>query len=238
MSGRAGHAADRRRREYLLVPTLMAVAAGYTVVALLLLRQWGQADPWSRVDVFSVSGLIFNALLGMQQVRTVRRLPPSQEVRNEAFGYTFDPAMARWVSVLGLGELLIYLDYGHWHIVPPLEIPGLQAVGVALSVVTLALLLWVDAYLVEHFRREKRPRQLMDEGPYRLVGHPRYLGLILSRMAGALTFASLVGWVLLVGWIAVVLRRLALEEKHLAGLFGETYGAYSRRTARLLPGLY
>lgn len=144
---------------------LMAVAAGYTVVALLLLRQWGQPDPWSRVDVFSVSGLLFNALLGAQQLRTVRRLPPSQEVRNEAFGYTFDPAMARWVSVLGLGELLIYLDYGHWHIAPSPEVSGLQAVGVAFSVVTLALLLWVDAYLVEHFRTKNGSRQIMDEGP-------------------------------------------------------------------------
>ena len=163
--------AARKHREYVLIPLLMAVVAGYTVMALLLLGQWGQPDPWSRLNVFSVSGLLFNALLGAQQFRSYRQLPPSQEVRNEALGYSFDPAMARWISVLGLGELLIYLDYGRWHLVPALEISGLQMTGVALSAVTLALLLWVDAHLVQHFSSTENSRQLMNEGPYRVFGY-------------------------------------------------------------------
>ena len=234
----SGQAANQTHREYVMIPLLMAVVVGYTLMALLLVRQWGQPDPWSRVNVFSVSGLLFNALLAAQQLRTYRQLPRSQEIKNEAFGYSFDPAMAKWISILGLGELSMYLDYGHWHLVPSLEISRLQMTGVALSVVTLALLFWVDAYLVEHFRTTESSKQLMAEGPYRFIRHPRYLGLILSRTASALTFASIVGWVFLVGWIAVVLRRITLEEDHLDGLFGATYGSYSERAARLLPGLY
>ena len=93
-------------------------------------------------------------------MRSYHKLPASREIKNEAFGYSFDPAMAKWISILGLGELLIYLDYGHWHLPPAIELTSLQSVGVVLSVVTLALLLWVDAYLVEHFRTPERTREL------------------------------------------------------------------------------
>lgn len=224
--------------DYKLLFLLMAVVGAYIAIALLLLRQWGQANPWSALDVFSGSGLLFNALLAAQQLRSYRQLPPSQEVKNEAFGYSFDPAMATWVSLLGLGELLIYLDYGHWHLMPALINPWLQWTGVVLSVLTLELLLWVDSYLVSHFASPEETRRLMTDGPYRWIRHPRYLGLILSRTASSLTFASIIGWVFLAGWIAVVIRRIRLEERHLYGQFGATYSQYSRNTSRLVPGLY
>jgi protein-S-isoprenylcysteine O-methyltransferase Ste14 len=79
---------------------------------------------------------------------------------------------------------------------------------------------------------------VMTAGPYGYVRHPRYLGLIVSRTATPLTFASIIGWALLVAWIAVVLRRIRLEELPLQRSFGESYHNYSRLRARLIPGLY
>jgi protein-S-isoprenylcysteine O-methyltransferase Ste14 len=39
-------------------------------------------------------------------------------------------------------------------------------------------------------------------------------------------------------WIALVLRRIPLEEAHVRKAFGAAYDAYAARTARLLPGIY
>ena len=39
------------------------VVAVYAIIALLLLRGWGQPDPWSRIDVFAGIGLVFNGVL-------------------------------------------------------------------------------------------------------------------------------------------------------------------------------
>src|ERR1051325_4258556 len=161
MSNSESHA----QSDYKLLFVLIAVVATYIALALLLLRRWGQADAWSALDVFSISGLLFNALRAAQQLRSHQQLPPSQEVKNEAFGYSFDPAMAKWIGVLGLGELLIYLDYGHWHLMPALINPWLQWAGVVLSVLTLGLLLWVDSYLVTHFATPEETKRLMTNGP-------------------------------------------------------------------------
>jgi protein-S-isoprenylcysteine O-methyltransferase Ste14 len=38
--------------------------------------------------------------------------------------------------------------------------------------------------------------------------------------------------------VLFILRRMRLEEAHMRKLFGAERAAYSRRTARLLPGIY
>ncbi len=58
------------------------------------------------------------------------------------------------------------------------------------------------------------------------------------RIAFALTFASLAGWLLAPVWYVIILRRIRLEERHLRTVFGGAYDVYARRTARLIPGLY
>ncbi len=215
-----------------------AIVAAYTAIALLLLRRRGLPDPWLRVDVFAVVGLVFNALLAAQQLHSNQKLPDSKEVKDEAFGCTFDPGMAKLNSVLGAAELLIYLDYGRWQLMPVLVVPALQWIGVALCAFTLVWLVWVDTYFLRHFATAEESQQIMAHGPYRFVRHPRYLGLLLSRAAISLVFASIIGWVILIGWIVVVLRRIWLEERHLEHVFGRHYEVYSQNRARLLPGVY
>jgi protein-S-isoprenylcysteine O-methyltransferase Ste14 len=49
---------------------------------------------------------------------------------------------------------------------------------------------------------------------------------------------SVVAWVLGIGWVVLVARRIRLEERHLRSRYGERYDRYASRTARLVPGLY
>ena len=68
--------------------------------------------------------------------------------------------------------------------------------------------------------------------------HPSYLGLLLTALGWALAFRSGVGLLLLALLIPPLLARIHAEERLLGMQFGDEYRAYTRRTSRLLPGIY
>jgi protein-S-isoprenylcysteine O-methyltransferase Ste14 len=78
----------------------------------------------------------------------------------------------------------------------------------------------------------------MNRGPYRHVRHPRYAAAIAGKMAMALIFASLFGWILLTAWAILLLNKIAIEEKYLRKYFGGSYDTYSQTTAKVIPGIY
>ena len=80
-------------------------------------------------------------------------------------------------------------------------------------------------------------RGVKDNGPYRLVRHPMYLGYILNQVGFLCACFSLFNLsVYLVAWLMVVLR--ILEEEKLLGL-DEQYQTYAARVrCRLIPWLF
>jgi protein-S-isoprenylcysteine O-methyltransferase Ste14 len=76
-------------------------------------------------------------------------------------------------------------------------------------------------------------------GPYRWLRHPGYTGYLLLALGFAVGYSSPVGLVA----IAVLLLpglayRMNVEERLLAGQFGEMYREYSRRTKKIIPGIW
>jgi protein-S-isoprenylcysteine O-methyltransferase Ste14 len=207
-------------------------------IAICGLWQWRSAKPWSEMDVYSV-GLIL--LLGIWCLATAhfhREMFQSREIMLEASGVTFDRLMFFWIDVFAAAQVLVFFDYGQWHLVPALRQPYLQIPGLAFCIAGTAWLIWTDVYLSQQFRCGLNDRKMMDRGPYRFVRHPRYAGLIICAVALSLAMASVIAWALAIGWIWVNVRRVDLEENHLRGLFGAEYDRYAARTARFLPGVY
>jgi protein-S-isoprenylcysteine O-methyltransferase Ste14 len=137
-----------------------------------------------------------------------------------------------------LSDLGVFLDYGHWHIVPGLKQPYLQAFGLFFYLMAALWMWWTKRYLGSAFAKGKIEPALMQSGPFRRIRHPYYAGALLEKIAAALVFASAVGWFLVVPWLLLLVRQVRLEELHLHKLFGIDYEAYTRKTARLLPGIY
>ncbi len=80
--------------------------------------------------------------------------------------------------------------------------------------------------------------ELCTEGPFSVVRHPIYTGLVLVGVATLLVtpnVATVAGFVL--NLIVGDLRARA-EERLLLAAFGERYAAYMARTKRFLPGVY
>jgi protein-S-isoprenylcysteine O-methyltransferase Ste14 len=159
-------------------------------------------------------------------------------MRREWWGLTSKPAAGKWAIPLMLGELAVFLDYGHWHTGVLLNWPILRGLGLALYVVAAAWQMWTDVYLARFFGSERPPREPLSEGPFRYVRHPRYAAAMLAKAALALIFASLVCWLLWVAWTFVLVRTVEAEELHLRRRFGTKYENYAHGTARLLPRIY
>jgi protein-S-isoprenylcysteine O-methyltransferase Ste14 len=84
----------------------------------------------------------------------------------------------------------------------------------------------------------KTGHRVVDTGPYRLVRHPIYSGLILAAFATAIekgNSLALVGAALIA---AAFYRKARAEERFLRAQLGEeAYDAYARKTAMLVPPL-
>ena len=206
---------------------------------LVLLRQRHGADPWARLDVYSVGFLTVAGLAGIVQASTfLRSALRSDAGVGEAFGLSYDPGVLLFGLISEPLKFAVVLDYGRWHLVPALERPALQTLGLVFATLGSAGLIWTDRWLSRHFASVAAARQLMTDGPYRFVRHPRYASLLLIGLGTPLAFASILGWPFLLVLLVAIRHRIEREEPHLRGLFGSAYDAYASRTARLLPGVY
>lgn len=80
---------------------------------------------------------------------------------------------------------------------------------------------------------------LVATGPYRLVRHPIYLGLVLLALGQALAFSSwLACLIVLVGIVPTFAWRARAEETLLSRTFGERYALYRRQTKMIIPHLF
>lgn len=81
----------------------------------------------------------------------------------------------------------------------------------------------------------KEGHELITSGPYAVVRHPIYTGLLLAFVGCAVARSEWRG-VLAVALVFVALwRKLRLEEEWMRARFGEPYEAYSRKVAALVP---
>jgi protein-S-isoprenylcysteine O-methyltransferase Ste14 len=84
----------------------------------------------------------------------------------------------------------------------------------------------------------KADHRLVDSGPYALVRHPIYTGLLLAAVGTVVAIDRWSALVALALMAAAFLRKIAIEERFMADAFGPAYAAYSRATARLVPYLW
>jgi len=81
--------------------------------------------------------------------------------------------------------------------------------------------------------------ELVVRGPYHLVRHPSYSGMMLAFGALAVTFQNWLSVVcILVPISAALAYRIYIEEIALEATFGESYRAYAATTKRLIPGVF
>ncbi|HXZ33156.1 MAG TPA: isoprenylcysteine carboxylmethyltransferase family protein [Terriglobales bacterium] len=81
----------------------------------------------------------------------------------------------------------------------------------------------------------KEGHELITSGPYALVRHPIYTGLLLAFLGCAVARGEWRGLLAVALVFGALWRKLRLEEKWMRAQFGESYEAYSRQVAALVP---
>jgi protein-S-isoprenylcysteine O-methyltransferase Ste14 len=115
-----------------------------------------------------------------------------------------------------------------------------DGLGLALFAVGLGFAVWARIHIGRNWgtpMTQKEDPELVTSGPYRLVRHPIYSGILVAALGTAVAL----GWVWLLavalggiyfGYAAIV------EERLLAKRFPDTYPAYRRSTKMLVPFIY
>src|SRR6266704_2242490 len=114
--------------------------------------------------------------------------------------------------------------------------------AVVLFVAGLLLRWWAIIALGRFFTVDvtiEKDHELVERGPFRIVRHPSYTGVLLAFMGLAL---SLGNWaallVILIPIGAAFVHRMNVEEDALSRALGGRYAEYMKRTKRLVPFVY
>lgn len=117
--------------------------------------------------------------------------------------------------------------------------PVLEAVGLIVLLLGLALAVWARIHLGRNWgmpMTHKDEPELVTSGPYRLVRHPIYSGVLLGLLGTAL--ATSLYFLFALGIVgAYFLYSARVEERLLAETFPTTYPPYRAHTKMLIPFL-
>jgi protein-S-isoprenylcysteine O-methyltransferase Ste14 len=147
----------------------------------------------------------------------------------------------RYVIPILLGGFL--LAKGH-RLSDPLNhrvIPHVEAlawIGVALCVAGLAFCIWARFTLGRNWSGVvtlKGGHELITSGPYALVRHPIYTGLLTMFVATVIVLGHVAGIIAMPFVFASLWIKLRYEEKLMLKQFPEQYAAYQKRVKRIIP---
>jgi len=110
--------------------------------------------------------------------------------------------------------------------------------GAAVTACGLLFSVWARRHLGRNWSQAvtlKEDHELITSGPYALVRHPIYTGLLLALLGSAIARGEWRGALAVLIFFGVLWQKLRLEEKWMRTQFGESYESYSERVAALVP---
>ena len=137
------------------------------------------------------------------------------------------------------GSLIIALYFGYSGVGP---LPDwVFYLGIFLMLLGVVVRQWAIAVLGRFFSLNVQvveDQQVVEKGPYRLIRHPSYTGILITFIGISLAVQSLGALLVLIAVFTVSFGyRMRVEEKTLLAELGDNYANYMKRTKRLIPYL-
>ncbi len=207
---------------------------GLAALATLLFGISGRwSDPWlwSFIGLWGATTLY--GLAGIDDDLARERFrPPAQGA---------DPVALLFVRAFALADLVLgALDVGRWHLAP---VPApLRAVSLAAMVLTLGMFfraMHENRFFSAVVRVQRdRAHRVIDTGPYAVVRHPGYAGLLLAMPCAGLALGSFISAGIGVILSLLIVRRVIFEDAFLRQYL-DGYTAYAARVPyRLVPRVW
>jgi protein-S-isoprenylcysteine O-methyltransferase Ste14 len=162
------------------------------------------------------------------------------------FGQKWRATRSRERTILLTLELDLYAlwalakFYLHWEraLLPAAAEAALASAGVLAVLAGVVLAAWAKLRLGRWFSGTfgvKEGHVLVTDGPYALVRHPIYTGIVTTILGAALLWNSLLTLVLAALMAVPLFFHTVYEEALFEQHFGDAYRAYQRRVPRLVP---
>lgn len=141
------------------------------------------------------------------------------------------------VAVVVVVVLLVRFGFrGH----SPNTDPARAAVGLLLFTVGLCFAIWARVHIGRNWgtpMTQKINPELVTSGPYGLVRHPIYSGILVAAVGTAVALNWL--WLTAVGLAAIYfIYSATVEERYMTAQFPDAYPTYKRSTKMLLPFIF
>lgn len=143
---------------------------------------------------------------------------------------------------IALGAALVYLPLSAvpflgWRLLSSHPAPAI--IGLGLMVAGLLFAIWARRRLAGNWSGAvtlKEDHALVTSGPYAVVRHPIYLGVLIAMLGTGLVIGEIRAFLPLLG-VFGLWKKMAAEESLLRAAFPQQYEEYSRRVGRLIPGI-
>lgn len=189
---------------------------------MLPILHWGFACAWGALILVWIAGLPFSK-------RTARRASYASRL------IMFGPVLAGYLLVT------FHVIPRHWlglRLWPNTE--AVQAAGLVLTALGCGFAIWARLTLGTNWSgipKVKQEHELIIKGPYALVRHPIYTGILLALAGTGLAAdrsAYLFFWILVAIAFALKMRQ---EERLMYETFPAAYPEYKQHVKALIPGI-
>jgi protein-S-isoprenylcysteine O-methyltransferase Ste14 len=154
-----------------------------------------------------------------------------------------ESAVSRFTRAVLFGAAIVLLSY------PRIPVPWLYRHflpegyatffgGAAITAAGLLFSVWARRHLGRNWSRSvtiKEGHELIVSGPYALVRHPIYTGLLTGFLGTAVATTEVRGALAFALVFISLWTKLRLEEQWMRAQFEQSYESYSRRVAMLVP---
>jgi protein-S-isoprenylcysteine O-methyltransferase Ste14 len=213
---------------------LLRVALAFLGISALVLGLSGHwTDPWLLAYLLIWCAFVLYALTSIGEDLVRERFSPPEPGA--------DRIHLLFIRLTALAHLVLgALDVGRWHLFPvptSLRLAGFAGILVFGALIFRAMI--ANRFFSSVVRIQgERGHRVIDQGPYALVRHPGYAGMILAVPCSGLALGSWLAVGFAVAYSALMLRRVVFEDAFLRANL-EGYTEYLTRVRyRLLPGVW
>lgn len=139
-----------------------------------------------------------------------------------------------WIAVLGFSVSFAKMGF------TPLP-DWVYYVGIAVMLAGIGVRQWAIAVLGRYFSGVigvQKEQKVVESGPYRLIRHPSYTGVLIFYAGMGLAVQSWAATLMGIALFCIVYGyRMFVEEKVLISELGNSYVEYMKRTKRVIPYL-
>lgn len=180
--------------------------------------------------------LIWRVMEASVDIRTLKRLRAGIQRQDKgshvvllcliAFGIILGVLLALKVQTFAITSASVFLFW----------------LGTLLMYAGIALRLYAITVLGRYFTTSvavEASQQVVEDGPYRLIRHPSYTGLLIILLGFGLSLTNWLSLLVIMGCALIGFSyRIRVEEHVLKAQLGQRYQEYMRRTKRLIPFVF